>query len=307
MWIYIFSLIFDLFCPLWKSLISSVLSAKETFLSFDSSPDVLLKTPLLCLPSWKANKCYPIAQSTINIWLQITWCVPPAPVSCSTQQQEIQNRCCCCCCCCCYFDSALAQEPVKQEQLGISNKAILTILRFEICEIVPSQTAQSSDQGSSWEHFRKAFWCFKQFSSSLRCLLFLFLVRYCWSINEVSWCFAVCIRKKASHNTSELKCGHRVLTERRPKRVLTGRCPKLKCWQTGVRNETDPKVSPPTLLYSLLRPLLILLLYYPTLSPPHNMCTCCAAFVLDGITQQSNQACSMSNAHGIERWSLLDW
>jgi len=54
----------------------------------------------------------------------------------------------------------------------------------------------------------------------LRCLFFLFLVRYCWSINEVSWCFAVCIREEASHNTSELKCGHR---------VLTGWCLKLEC------------------------------------------------------------------------------
>merc|ERR1719222_1017775 len=55
-------------------------------------------------------------------------CVRLSPVSCSSQRQETQSRCCCCCCC---LNSALAQEP--------------------------SQTAQSSDQGSSWEHFRKAF------------------------------------------------------------------------------------------------------------------------------------------------------
>merc|ERR1719158_2331128 len=60
-----------------------------------------------------------------------THCVRPSPVSCSSQRQETQSRCYCCCCCCCCLNSALAQEP--------------------------SQTAQSSDQGSSWEHFRKAF------------------------------------------------------------------------------------------------------------------------------------------------------
>jgi len=73
-------------------------------------------------------------------------CVPPPlAVSWNTQQQEIQSMCYCCCC----FGSVWAQEP--------------------------SQTAQSSDQDSSWEHFRKAFWCFKGFSSSVEMYFLLLL------------------------------------------------------------------------------------------------------------------------------------
>ena len=78
-------------------------------------------------------------------------------------------------------------------------------------QTAPSRTAQSSVQGSSWEHFRMALWCLCWFSLGLeeyRVSLISSLLHR--SINEVARCFAISIREEASHNTLE-PSGHRML------------------------------------------------------------------------------------------------
>ena len=85
-------------------------------------------------------------------------------------------------------------------------------------QTAPSQTAQSSAQGSSWEHFRMALWCLCWFSLGLeeyRVSLISSLLHR--SIDEVARCFAISIREEASHNTLE-PSGHRMLPGGRPRR-----------------------------------------------------------------------------------------
>ena len=148
--------------------------------------------------------------------------------------------------------------------------------------IVPSQTAQSSGQDSSWEHFRTAFWCFKPFFSSF----------------EVSLCFSSWLAHVATDDqyirfpdVSQFVFVKKLL-------ITLLNSVAIECCQVGGQNETDQRLSPAPLLYSHLVDANVL-----SDSLLHNMCTCYAGFILDEVTQQSSFLTGYS-FYG--RWSFLD-
>ena len=74
----------------------------------------------------------------------------------------------------------------------------------------------------------------------------------------------------------------------------------IDCWQVGVQEETDPRISPVAFLYSAH------LGGANKLS--HNMCTRCAGFIFDEITSQSSFLTTQREAVPFQngRWAVYD-